>query len=54
MTRISKQEERRSVSPRKRRYPKKKTGPLKDALPQGYKEHVNAASMNTMFVPKIK
>jgi hypothetical protein len=54
MTRTSKQEERRAVSPRKRRYPKKKTGPLKDALPEGYKVHANVSSIKTMFIPKIK
>ncbi len=54
MTRMSKQQERRSVSPRKRHYPAKKTGPLKDSLPEGYKMHENASSTKTMFIPKIK
>jgi len=54
MTRTSKQAERRAISPRKRHYPKKKTGPLKDALPEGYKVHTNVASTKAMFIPKIK
>lgn len=54
MTRLSKQERRRMVSPRKRHYPAKKTGSLKDNLPNGYKEHENAAPNQEMFIPKIK
>ena len=54
MTRMSKQGERRATSPRKRHYPKPKTGAKKDNLTSGYKPHENAASTNTMFVPKIK
>jgi hypothetical protein len=56
MVRISKQQERRSVSPRKRKAPSKKTGPLKDNLPLGYKEHTNAIQGNLslqFFIPKI-
>ncbi len=57
MVRISKQEERRSVSRRRPRPPAKKSGPKKDALPQGYKLHANAIEGNfahTSFIPKIK
>jgi hypothetical protein len=57
MVRISKQEERRSVSYRKTRKPAKKTGPKQDALPQGFKLHANAiegALAQTSFIPKIK
>lgn len=42
MVRISKQLERRNQSPRKPRSPGKKTGPRKDNLPKGYREHLNA------------
>jgi len=57
MVRISKQQERRNRFPRKGRKPSKKTGSLKDNLPKGFKEHVNAiegefAAM--AFIPKIK
>ena len=57
MVRISKQEERRSVSRRRTRAPAKKTGPKKDALPQGFKPHANAIEGNlaqASFIPKIK
>lgn len=55
MTRMSKQGERRATSPRKRKKPSPKTGPLKDNLPDGYKPHVNALEGNmTLFIPKIK
>ena len=57
MVRISKQEERRMVSPRKHRYPSPKTGALKDKLPLGYKEHSNGFvnDKNTnIFIGKIK
>jgi hypothetical protein len=57
MVRISKQAEKRSRSPRRTRAPAKKTGALKDNLPNGYKEHVNALSGDiaaTSFIPKIK
>ena len=57
MVRISKQQERRSVSRRRTRAPAKKTGPKKDVLPQGYKVHANAIEGNlaqTSFIPKIK
>lgn len=57
MVRISKQEERRSKSPRRPSIAGSKTGPLKDNLPKGYKEHANASSVEgplAVFIPKIK
>ena len=57
MVRISKQSERRNQSPRKNRAPAAKTGPLRDNLPKGYKEHHNALSGDvaaTAFIPTIK
>lgn len=42
MVRISKQTEKRNMSPRKHRKPMPKTGPKKDSLKNGYKEHLNA------------
>ena len=58
MTRTSKQEERRARYPRKRKAKiSVKTGPKKDNLTAGYKEHANAleskAAQNA-FIPKIK
>ena len=57
MVRISKQNERRSQSPRRHRAPSKKTGPLQDNLPKGYKEHANGLDgdmAKAFFIPKIK
>ncbi|MCH9626672.1 MAG: hypothetical protein S4CHLAM2_03000 [Chlamydiales bacterium] len=55
MTRTSKQEERRARSPRKHKKPSVKTGPKKDNLPSGYKEHANALSTEAnVFIPKVK
>lgn len=57
MVRISKVAEIRQVSPRRRKAPAPKTGPLKDNLPKGYREHPNAAAgelAKTHFIPKIK
>lgn len=57
MTRISKQGERRNQSPRKRKAPSQKTGPKKDQLKHGFKEHANALSESDakiMFISKIK
>jgi len=57
MVRMSKQGERRSVSPRRCRPPSKKTGSLKDNLPLGYKPHSNAVEGDLSliaFIPKIK
>lgn len=54
MVRISKQQERRSVSPRRPTIAGKKTGSRKDNLPKGYKEHINAAGEGAVvFIPKI-
>ena len=55
MVRISKQEERRSRSPKRCRPPAAQTGPKKDNLPIGFKPHANAVEFNGMvFIPKIK
>ena len=58
MTRMSKQGERRSVSPRKRHYSlAEKTGPKKDQLECGYRKHENAIPAEKAhlgFIPKIK
>jgi hypothetical protein len=57
MVRISKQAKRRAVSRRRPAPPAKKTGPVKDALAHGYKEHPNAVTGDLAqfsFVPKIK
>ena len=57
MVRISKQQERRNTSPRKRKAPSAKTGALKDNLPEGFKPHQNALSGDAAafgFIPKIK
>lgn len=57
MVRISKQNQRRNQSPRKRQHHSNKTGPKKDLLPKGYKEHANALQgefASQMFIPKIK
>jgi hypothetical protein len=57
MVRPSKQQEKRARYPRKRRSPQEKTGPLKDQLPLGYKEHANSLEGDvglTAFIPKIK
>lgn len=56
MTRMSKQSERRSQNPKKRRPNlSKKSGPKKDNLVKGYKEHVNALDASSKcFIPKIK
>jgi len=55
MTRVGKQEERRNRCPRKRKTSfAKKTGPKKDNLNSGYKEHTNALEDNSVFIAKIK
>ncbi|MFI0435608.1 MAG: hypothetical protein ACH350_07795 [Parachlamydiaceae bacterium] len=57
MVRISKQAERRNRFPRKHRAPSAKTGPLKDNLQNGFKEHFNALEgdlAKLVFIPKIK
>ncbi|MEM8628471.1 MAG: hypothetical protein AAGF04_00100 [Chlamydiota bacterium] len=57
MTRLSKQKERRAQSPRKRKICLNvKTGPKKDALDLGFKEHINGISQSgaAAFIPRIK
>lgn len=57
MTRQSKKGERRAQSPRKHRPPQPKTGPKKDNLPNGYREHANAAPADlakATFIPNIQ
>lgn len=57
MTRTSKQEERRNQSPRRPKIGSVKTGPKKDNLSLGYKEHKNALSnedLKNIFIPEIK
>ncbi|MGE5195884.1 MAG: hypothetical protein ACM3JI_00970 [Anaerolineae bacterium] len=57
MVRISKQSEIRQRCPRRCRAPSPKTGPLKDNLPRGYKNHPNAVEgslSGSAFIPKIK
>lgn len=54
MTRTSKKEERRGISPRKYKNPSVKTGTKQDNLPKGYKPHENASPEGRVFIPKIK
>lgn len=57
MVRLSKQTKIRSVSRRRPAPPAIKTGPVKDALPKGYKPHANAIGgdlATASFIPKIK
>jgi hypothetical protein len=55
MTRIGKQQERRMKNPKKRKPAIfNKTGPKKDSLKSGYKEHENAIKDQYAFIPKIK
>lgn len=57
MTRMSKNSERRGVSPRRPKVPGKKTGARKDNLATGYKPHPNALSGTSaelaLFFPKV-
>lgn len=56
MVRLSKQTRDRSVCPRRPKSPKAKTGPKKDALKHGFKEHANALSgtpAQNAFIPKL-
>lgn len=56
MVRICKKE-RLKYCPRKPRYGAIKTGPMKDNLPKGYKEHENAFVSDTKvttFIGKVK
>lgn len=55
MTRIGKQEERRNRCPRKRKTSfATKTGPKKDNLNLGFREHLNALEDTSVFIAKIK
>ncbi|NGX28562.1 MAG: hypothetical protein K940chlam1_00744 [Candidatus Anoxychlamydiales bacterium] len=55
MTRIGKVEERRAINPKKRKPPTyKKSGPKKDNLKKGFKEHPNALNDEYAFISKIK
>ncbi len=55
MTRISKQDRRRNISPRRPRLPGEKTGAKVDNLPAGYKEHANCLDgVPNAFVAKIR
>jgi len=57
MVRFSKQSKVRAISKRRPAPPAKKTGPVKDALAQGFKPHANAidGDLSQMaFIPKIK
>ena len=56
MTRVSKKD-RLKRCPRKPRYGSVKTGPKKDNLPKGFKEHANVftgEASQTVFIPKVK
>jgi len=55
MTRIGKQEERRHQNRKKRKPPiYTKSGPKKDNLEKGFKEHPNALTNEYAFIAKIK
>lgn len=57
MVRYSKVERMRSVTRKRPSAPAKKTGAVKENLPGGFKEHVNALTgkqASTAFIPKIK
>jgi len=55
MTRPSKQEQRRSICPRKLKCSfAKKSGPKKDNLAHGFKTHENSVKSNLVFIPKVK
>jgi len=55
MTRIGKQEERRNQCPKKRKKQIfEKTGPKKDNLQNGYKEHENSLKDDYAYIAKIK
>ena len=54
MTRISKQGKRRNISPKRPKLSSTKTGPKKDLLEKGFKEHANAVELSSSFIQKIK
>lgn len=57
MVRLSKKTRDRSVSPRRPKIGLAKTGPKKDALKKGFKEHANALTgtqaAQNVFIPKL-
>lgn len=57
MVRLSKKTRDRSVSPRRPKASLGKTGPKKDALKKGFKEHANALTgsqvAQSAFIPKL-
>jgi len=53
MTRISKKAERKARSPRRPRIAGQKTGPKKDNLKNGYKEKLNAVSIDGVYISKL-
>ncbi len=57
MVRLSKKTRDRSVSPRRPKVGLAKTGPKKDALSKGFKEHANALSGLQValkaYIPKL-
>lgn len=57
MVRVSKQNQKRNKSPRRRPPLSEKTGPKKDNFPLGYKKHENAVEgelASSFFIPKIR
>lgn len=55
MTRTSKQEKRRAISPKRPKLSGPKTGKKKDKLLKGFKEHINAVEGTSQaFIPKVK
>lgn len=54
MTRIYKQQEIRHKCPKKHKKPSIKTGPKKDNLKLGYREHQNALTEEYAFIPRNK
>jgi len=57
MVRISKQSEKRARCPRRPRLGGEKTGPKKDKLSKGHREHPNAVEGEhaaLAFIPKIR
>lgn len=57
MVRLSRQTKQRHVSNRRPKKPQAKTGPKKDTLQKGYKEHENALSSRIevqAFIPQIR
>ncbi len=56
MVRLSKQTRDRQLCPRRNKAPAKKTGPQKDNLKLGYKQHPNALEgelANVCYIPKM-